>query len=199
MTSMFHDGMRVLQDEFDGRRTADALEARRRHRDFWPEEVALIGETPFFFIATGHGEAMDCSYRGGMPGFVRVVGPHVLEWPEYDGNSMYRTLGNLTLNPRVGLLFMRFDGASLRIRMTGNARLLRDAATLARHHAARAVVRFEADYVYPNCPRYIPAMRLETASRFNPAPGHTPPPPEWKTRDYIRDTLPRDDPHRAGE
>lgn len=196
---MFHDGMRALQEEFDGRRTADALEARRRHRDFWPEEVALITETPFFFIATGHAQAMDCSYRGGAPGFVQVTGAHTLEWPEYDGNSMYRTLGNLTQNPRVGLLFMRFDGVSLRIRMTGNAQLLRDAATLSRHHAARAVVRFEADYVYPNCPRYIPAMSLAEQSRFNPTPGHTPPPPEWKSRDYIRDTLPRDDPHRGME
>ena len=196
MTSMFHDGMRAMQDVFDGRRTADALEVRRKHRDFWPEEVALIEATPFFFVASGHGEAMDCSYRGGEPGFVHIVGPAALEWPEYDGNSMYRTLGNIMRHPRVGLLFMRFDGVSLRARMTGDATILRDRAALARHHGARAVVRFEADYAYPNCPRYIPALAAGEGSPFNPAPGRTPPAPAWKARDYIRDTLPRDDPHR---
>lgn len=197
MESMYHDGMRELQDAFDGRRVADALESRRKHRDFWPEEIELFTSVPFFFIATAHGEAVDCSFRGGAPGFVKVVGPSTLEWPEYDGNSMYRTAGNILRSPRIGLLFIRFDATANRTRLTGDATLLRDEAARARHAGARSVIRFETDYVYPNCPRYIPEMRLVTPSPHPPAPGHAPPPPAWKARDYIRDALPRDDAHRA--
>ena len=143
--SMFHPGMRALQDEFDGRRVADALEAHRKHRDFLPDEVELITSVPFFFVASHYADAVDCSFKGGVPGFVQVVGPAALEWPEYDGNSMYRTLGNIALSPRVGLLFIRFDGASTLTRMTGDASLVRDAETLARHHGAKSVVRFQAE------------------------------------------------------
>ena len=194
--SMFHPGMRALQDQFDGRRVADALEKHRKHRDFLPNEIELITSVPFFFVASHYADAVDCSFKGGVPGFVQVVGPAALEWPEYDGNSMYRTLGNIALSPRVGLLFIRFDGASTLTRMTGDATLVRDAETLARHHGAKSVVRFQADYVYPNCPRYIPELQMVAPSVHPPAPGHVPPPPAWKSRDYIRDVLPANDPHR---
>ncbi|HYZ33196.1 MAG TPA: pyridoxamine 5'-phosphate oxidase family protein [Crenalkalicoccus sp.] len=197
MTSMFHDGMRALQDAFDGRRVADALEAHRRHREFWPEEIALITSASFFFLATAHGDAVDCSFKGGNPGFVQVVAPAAVEWPDYDGNSMYRSLGNILRSPRCGLLFLRMDGSSNRLRMTGDARILRDAGALARHHGAKCVVRFEAEYVFPNCPRYLPEMALQRPSPHPPAPGHAPPAPAWKSRDCIRDALPQDDPHRA--
>ncbi len=194
---MFHDGMRALQDEFDGRRVADALEARRKHREFWAGDIALIAEASFFFVASHHGDAVDCSFKGGMPGFVQVVGPAALEWPDYDGNSMYRTLGNISRSARIGLLFIRFDGASDLLRMTGDATLLRDAEVLSRHHGAKSVVRFEADYIFPNCPRYIPELRQAAASPHPPAPGVTPPAPAWKSRDYLRGELPAGDPHRA--
>jgi len=193
---MFHDGMRALQDEFDGRRVADALERHRKHREFLPDDIALITSVPFFFVASHWSDAVDCSFKGGVPGFVQVVGPAALEWPDYDGNSMYRTLGNIARSPRVGLLFIRFDGASTLLRMTGDARLVRDAATLARHHGAKSVVWFQADYVYPNCPRYIPDLQMVTASPHSPTPGTTPPAPAWKARDYIRNELPAGDPHR---
>ncbi len=195
--SMFHAGMRALQDEFDGRRVADALETHRKHREFLSGEVELITSAPFFFVASHYADTVDCSFKGGVPGFVQVVGPAALEWPEYDGNSMYRTLGNIALSPRVGLLFIRFDAVSTITRMTGDATLLRDAGTLARHHGAKSVVRFQADYVYPNCPRYIPELRMVAPSVHPPVPGHVPPPPAWKSRDYIRDELPANDPHKG--
>ena len=102
----YHDGMRELQDRFDGRRVADALATHRRRWDFWPEDRVMIEAAPFFFIATSFGDYTDCSMRSGMPGFVKITGPGTIEFPEYDGNSMYRTLGNISRNPRVGLLFV---------------------------------------------------------------------------------------------
>jgi uncharacterized protein len=108
----YHDGMRSLQDRFDGRRVADALAAHRVRHDFWDEDRPMIEQASFFFIASSFGEFVDCSMRSGVPGFVQIVGPGMLEFPEYDGNSMYRTLGNISRNPNVGLLFVKFDGKS---------------------------------------------------------------------------------------
>ena len=100
----FHEGMRDFQDRFDGRRVAEAIEAKRKHYEFWDDEKALIESSPFFFIATSWQDYADCSIRSGDPGFVRITGPNVIEFPEYDGNSMYRTIGNIAKNPNVGLL-----------------------------------------------------------------------------------------------
>lgn len=192
----FHEGMRELQDRFDGRRVADAIETHRKHYAFSDEDRELIAASPFFFIATSWGEYTDCSMKSGDPGFVRVTGEGWLEYPEYDGNSMYRTLGNIARNPPVGLLFVRFDGQSRRMRINGRATIHDDAATLAAHYGARLVVRIECE-IYPNCPRYVPDLVGQRASPHVPRPGQgTPPAPEWKQRDYLRPLLPADDPHR---
>ena len=190
----YHDGMRALQDRFDGRRVADALAAHRRRYDFWPEDRALIESAPFFFIATSYGDYTDCSMRAGMPGFVKITGPGVLEFPEYDGNSMYRTLGNIGRNPSIGLLFVKFDGKTLRVRINGHATIHDNAESLARHHAAKLVVRVECE-LYSNCPRSVHDLRTGTLSPYLPRPGYHTPKPEWKGRDYIRDILPAGDPH----
>lgn len=192
----FHDGMRQMQDQFDGRRTAEAIETHRKHADFWPDEAELIAQARFFFVASAWGDYVDCSIKSGDPGFVKIVAPGVLEYPEYDGNSMYRTLGNMRMNPNVGLLFVPLDGASRRIRINGRASLHTGADALARHHGAKVVVRVECE-IYPNCPRYLPDLVHGTVSPHVPRAGEpAPPAPEWKSRDYIRDLLPHDDPHR---
>ncbi|HET6235034.1 MAG TPA: pyridoxamine 5'-phosphate oxidase family protein [Acetobacteraceae bacterium] len=192
----YHDGMRALQDQFDGRRVADGLAAHRRRYDFWDDDRALIESAPFFFVATSYGDYVDCSMRSGMPGFVKIVGPGTLEYPEYDGNSMYRTLGNISRNPNVGLLFVKFDGKTYRIRVNGQATILDDADTLARHHAAKVVVRVVCE-LYSNCPRAVHDLASGELSAYLPRRGYDTPAPEWKSRDYIRDILPKDDPHRG--
>ena len=123
--AFYHDGMRALQDRFDGRRVADRLAEHRRRWDFWDDDRVLIENTPFFFIATSYGDYTDCSMRSGMPGFVKIVAPGTIEFPEYDGNSMYRTLGNISRNPNVGLLFVKFDGKTYRVRINGRATIHR--------------------------------------------------------------------------
>jgi Pyridoxamine 5'-phosphate oxidase len=193
----YHEGMSELQDQFDGRRVAEAIERHRKHYEFWDDEKALIETSPFFFIATSWNDYIDCSVKSGDPGFVKVAGPNVIEYPEYDSNSMYRTLGNISRNPNVGLLFVRFDGKSLRMRINGRASILEDAGAIGRHFGAKVVVRIECE-IYPNCPRYVPDLAGATASPYVPREGQSaPPPPEWKQRDYIRDILPAGDPHAA--
>ena len=191
----YHGGMRDFQDRFDGRRVADQLAAHRRRYDFWPDDRLMIEAAPFFFVATSHGEYVDCSMKSGVPGFVKIVAPGTIEFPEYDGNSMYRTLGNIRRNPNVGLLFVKFDGKSTRIRINGHATILDDADSLTRHHAAKLVVRVVCE-LYSNCPRAVHDLANGDLSRYVPRPGYDPPAPEWKSRDYIADILPDGDPHR---
>lgn len=193
--AFYHDGMRALQDRFDGRRVADRLAAHRRRYDFWDDDRVMIETAAFFFIATSFGDYTDCSMRSGMPGFVKIVGAGIIEFPEYDGNSMYRTLGNISRNPNVGLLFVKFDGKTARIRINGHARILDDAEAQARHHAAKLVVRVECE-MFSNCPRAVHDLESGGLSGYLPRPGYEPPAPEWKSRDYIRDILPANDPHR---
>ena len=128
---------------------------------------------------------------------MKITGRDTLEFPEYDGNNMYRTLGNIARNPHVGLLFVRFDGKSFRTRVRGKATIHDDAETMARHHGAKVVVRVQCE-IFPNCPRYVPDLMsgVEPASNpFTPRPGYEPPPPEWKSRDYLKDVLSKFDPH----
>jgi predicted pyridoxine 5'-phosphate oxidase superfamily flavin-nucleotide-binding protein len=198
MSRLFHRGNRELQDRFDGRRVADALEAHRRTDSFLPEHVAVIEAAAFFFLATAAEGAVDCSFKGGPPGFVRVTGPAELEWPDYDGNSMYLSLGNIRLSPAIGMLFIpAFDGRSRRLRLRGRATLVEDAARIAAIPGAQRLVRVAVTDIFPNCPRYIPDLASATPSAHLPRPDGSQPAPEWKTRDYIRPILPRDDPHRG--
>lgn len=194
--AFYHEGMRALQDRYDGRRVADTLEKHRKHYDFWEDERDLIETAQFFFIASAWGDFTDCNIRSGDPGFVKIVAPGVIEYPEYDGNSMFRTLGNISKNPNVGLLFVKFDGKSRRIRINGKASIHDDRESLDRHVGAKLVVRIACE-IYPNCPRYIPNLAEDDASPYTPREGAgTPPAPEWKQRDYIRDILPEGDPHK---
>lgn len=194
--SMFHEGHRALQDRFDGRRVADALEKHRRLAAFGPEHVAMIEAAAFFFLATAHRDSVDCSFKGGAPGFVRVTGPAELEWPDFDGNSMYRSLGNMLRSPNVGLLFIRFGGRSDRLRVNGPARIVDDHPRLPEYPGAKVMVRLDAREIFPNCPRYIPDLAAARASEYLPdgrGPGKR---PAWKDRDYIAPILPESDPHR---
>ena len=106
----YHDGSRRLQDQFDTRRVADRLHEVQVHSVFVPEDRALIESARMFFLATADAQGRpDCSYKGGLPGFVRIVDERTLAFPDYNGNGMYRSLGNVLLNRSVALLFIDFE------------------------------------------------------------------------------------------
>lgn len=194
--SMYHEGHRAMQDRFDGRRVADALEKHRRLDELGPDQIALIEGAQFFFLATAHGDSVDCSFKGGPEGFVKVTSPTGLEWPDFDGNSQYRSLGNMMLSPNVGLLFIRFNGSSHRLRVNGPVTLSYDHPRLTDYPGAKAMISLEAREIFPNCPRYIPDLASGTPSEYLPQSGQAVPKPAWKDRDYIKDLLPEHDPHR---
>ncbi|MGI9521197.1 MAG: pyridoxamine 5'-phosphate oxidase family protein [Hyphomicrobiaceae bacterium] len=186
---MYHSGMRELQNRYGDQKVADALEKHRKHLEFTQVDREFIESLPFFFLATSWRDAVDCSMKSGHPGFLRVVGANQVEWPDYDGNRMYRSLGNIVRNPSVGLLFVQFDGESTRIRMTGKAQIVEDPSAFEDLPGAKRLIRVTADYIYYNCPRSVPQMEMVKHSPYLPREGYTPPQPEWKSRDYIRDII----------
>lgn len=191
MSQTYHAGMRELQDRFDTRRLADRLDERLGRAAFRPDDQAFIESRTLFFIATADAEGRpDCSYKGGLPGFVRVVAPDQLEFPSYDGNGQFRSLGNVLANPAVGLLFIDFESPR-RLRVNGQATLLDDPEALARHHGAQLVVRVRALRIFPNCPRYIHRSTAGEASADVPRPGHEPPAAAWKSMPILADVLPQ--------
>src|SRR5256885_2124536 len=124
---MFHDGNRRLQDTFESRRIADRLEEKLTRTAFSDGDRAFIEGTMYFFLATADGEGRpDCSFKGGLPGFVRVVGPGELAFPVYDGNGMFKSLGNILVNPNVGMLFIDLAEKPRRLRVNGVAAFSRD-------------------------------------------------------------------------
>jgi predicted pyridoxine 5'-phosphate oxidase superfamily flavin-nucleotide-binding protein len=191
---LYNDGSRELQERFQTRRLADRLQEVIAHAVFTDADRTFIESRPMFFLATADAEGRpDCSYKGGRPGFVRVIGPGTLAFPSYDGNGMFKSLGNLLVNPHVGLLFIDFESPK-RLRVNGRASVSTEDPLLAEFVGAQLVVRVEAEAVFPNCPRYVHRMQLLEESTYAPCEGHTPPVPEWKTRPVFRDVLPPGDP-----
>ena len=196
---MYHDGARRLQDRFETRALADRLEERLARDAFSDEDRAFIESRPFFFLATADAAGHpDCSYKGGRPGFARVLDPRTLVFPSYDGNGMFRSLGNLLVNPSVHLLFIDFEQPK-RLRVSGRATLQEDDALLAGFPGAQLMVRVEPTVIFPNCPRYIHEMRLVEESVYAPAEGYTPPIPAWKKFPELREVLPPGDPAADGD
>jgi uncharacterized protein len=186
---LYHDGNRSLQDRFDTRRLADRIEERLVHETIDDDDRAFIEARDMFFIATADAEGRpQCSYKGGDPGFVRVLDEHTLAFPVYDGNGMYLTAGNALANPDVGLLFIDFEGRR-RLRLNGVAEVVADDPLLADYPEAQLVVRVRATEVFPNCPRYVHHYELVERSRFVPRDECRTPVPAWKTREWASDVL----------
>jgi predicted pyridoxine 5'-phosphate oxidase superfamily flavin-nucleotide-binding protein len=198
-TPMYHDGMRYFQDRFDTRRLADRLEQVRHHTTFKEDYRKFIERSAFFYLATTDAEGWpDCSYKGGLPGFVRIVDAHTLAFPSYDGNGMFRSLGNIRVNPRVGMLFIDFERPK-RLRVNGEASVHEDDELMETFPGAQLIVRVHAERVFPNCPRYIHTMELVEQSKYSPQLDYVPPVPEWKVQPDIKDALPPGDPARDVE
>ena len=193
----YHDGMRELQERYEGREVPDRLEQHRMRTAFNDEDVECIETSPFFFLSTATAESVDCSYKGGEPGFVRVTGPNSLAWPDYDGNRMYRSLGNILRNPRIGLLFIRFDGKMFnnarRLRVNGMAEIDDTKEAIKQIHGAKRLIRVTVEHIFTNCPRYIPKLSLQEESEYLPREGYTPPDPAWKSMPFMKDLFDREE------
>jgi predicted pyridoxine 5'-phosphate oxidase superfamily flavin-nucleotide-binding protein len=196
MASGYHHGSRSLQDRFDTRALADRIDSLLVSDSVSDGDRAFIEQRDMFFLATADAEGRPtCSYKGGEPGFVRVLDPHTIAFPSYDGNGMYLSAGNVLVNPEIGMLFIDFERGH-RMRLEGTASIHSDDALLADYPEAQFVVRVGTRAVYPNCPRYIHRYELVRRSRFVPRDDCPTPVPEWKRSDWALDALPEHDPAR---
>lgn len=193
---MYHDESRRLQDRFDTRRLADRLVEKRVRTSFNDEDRNFIESQRMFFLATTDADGFpDCSYKGGDPGFVRVLDERTLVFPSYDGNGMFKSLGNIVANPAIGMLFLSFEQPK-RLRVNGTAVVSSDDEAMALFPGAQLLVRVTPRHIFPNCPRYIPKMQIVEPSPYVPRPGCSAPIPKWKTWPHFNEVLPAGDPAR---
>lgn len=187
---LYHDGNRQLQDAFESRRISDRLEEKLARREFTADDCSFIEGAIYFFIATADGQGRpDCSFKGGPAGFVRVTGPSELAFPDYDGNGMFKSLGNVVVNANVGLLFIDMHERPRRLRVNGTAQVHRDDPLLEETVGAQLIVRVAASAIFPNCPRYIPKMTLVEPSIYIPQAGCDPIEPAWKGFEIFKDAV----------
>ncbi|MFN0096153.1 MAG: pyridoxamine 5'-phosphate oxidase family protein [Dehalococcoidia bacterium] len=193
MAYEWNDGERTIQARFDTTRLADRVsQLTRDHID--DNDRAFIEARDMFFLASVDARGnVDCGYKGGDPGFVRVLDPKTLAFPSYDGNGQFMGAGNILTNGKVGLLFIDFERAR-RMRVNGTATIDFEDPLVAEFPEALFVVRVHAEEVFPNCPRYIHKMELVERSEFVPRSGCETPEPDWKG--HFEDALPAADQER---
>lgn len=188
---MFHQGNRELQEKFGSTKLADRLVERLHHSEFTDDDKAFIESLEYFFLATSDAAGRtDCSFKGGAPGFVRVIRPDLLVWPDYDGNGMFKSLGNIAANSHVGLLFVRMGDTPKRLRCNGTAQIVFDDPLMSEFAGAQALIRVTPVDIFPNCPRYIPDPVNARPSVYIPHAGKTPVEPGWKNNPAWSDVVP---------
>ena len=194
MSAFYTEGQRALQDQFHTTKMADLLQQVIVHTEVQDAERAFIESRDMFFLATVDGKGQPtCSYKGGDPGFVKVVDPKTLVFPIYDGNGMYLSLGNVATTALVGLLFIDFETPH-RLRVQGSATVERPGAALDSYPGADMLVRVAVSEIFVNCSRYVHRYQRVAASRYVPRAGCETPFAEWKRIDLVQEALPpRDD------
>jgi predicted pyridoxine 5'-phosphate oxidase superfamily flavin-nucleotide-binding protein len=188
---LYHEGNCELQARFGSIALANRLLEKTHRTAFTEADKAFIESLPFFFLATAdaHGQP-DCSFKGGAPGFAKVLAPDLLIYPDYDGNGMFKSLGNVRSNPQVGLLFIAMTERPKRLRVLGTAELSFDDPLLANVPGGQILVRIRPSHVFPNCPRYIPDLKGDAPSVYVPEAGRTPVEPKWKGSPDFKDVVP---------
>lgn len=168
-------------------------EARVVLTEIPPEHKAFIESRDMFFLSTiDHQGRPTVSYKGGDPGFVRVLDNKTVAFPSYDGNGMFYSMGNLVGNHHVGMLFINFEKPH-RLRLQGVASIDDGDPLLPEFPEAQRVVRVMVTEIFRNCPRYVHRYKKIQPSEFVPhSTGVTPLAP-WKRVDDVQTSLPARD------
>ncbi len=188
MLQEYNTGQRDLQDRFDTRRLADRLDEATSN-EIGDSYRAFVESRDMFFLATADIDGRpQCSYKGGEPGFVRVLDVDTIAFPVYDGNGMFLSMGNVGVNPNVGILFIDFERGT-RLRFNGVATIDDDDPLTASYPGAQFVVRVRGEAVFANCRRYVHRYELVERSIFVPTESAQPPVPDWKRDPWFEGTL----------
>ena len=189
---------RKLQDRFDTRNLADAELQAIVHDELSDMDKGFISGSEMFWLASVDDKgAPTVSYKGGAPGFVNIIDGRTLVFPNYDGNGMYFSMGNIASTSEIGMLFMSFE-VPARLRVQGLATLTDDKTMVGRFAGAQFAVKVDITALITNCPRYIPKMQRVNSSRYVPdAVTGAQPIPGWKRIDVIQGALPKRDQNKA--
>ncbi|MDR3464099.1 MAG: pyridoxamine 5'-phosphate oxidase family protein, partial [Beijerinckiaceae bacterium] len=194
----FTDAQREVQDRAGSRPMADRLEAVLVHDRLTAADAAFVARQNMVFLATNDAhDQPQCSYKGGARGFVSVIDDETLAFPDYDGNGMHLSIGNIDDTRRVALLFVDFEKQA-RMRVLGRASAHERDALLASYPGASRIVRVHVDSVFSNCPRYVHKMQLVEESAYVPTDGGGAPDPSWKRLNAVADVLAPEDRDLAG-
>jgi predicted pyridoxine 5'-phosphate oxidase superfamily flavin-nucleotide-binding protein len=189
MSRIYGDQHRVFQDMFDSRRMADRIEEIAVKTNFEELEKTFIESRDMFFLSSiDHRGRPTVSYKGGDPGFVRVIDENTLAFPSYDGNGMHFSMGNINLNHEIGMLFIDFEKPH-RVRVQGTATVSADDELKSLWTEAELVVRVELSELWQNCPRYVHRYEKVKPSRYVPREDTETPLCEWKRIDGMQDVL----------
>lgn len=199
MSEMFGAQHRALQDEFDTRRLADLIEGGFVHKEVDDAAKAFVESRDMFFLATvDHRGQPTVSYKGGDPGFVKVVDSRTIAFPFYDGNGMFYSWGNIVGNAKIGMLFIDFQTPN-RLRVQGTARVNMNDPLMMQYVEAQGIVRVTVEGVWPNCPRYVHRMEKVKTSRYVPRAACETPMAGWKRIDIVQDALPAREKGKAAQ
>jgi predicted pyridoxine 5'-phosphate oxidase superfamily flavin-nucleotide-binding protein len=197
MSDFYGTSHRKLQDQFDTRRIADKIDELAIHSELGDMDKAFIETRDMFWLASvDHQGRPTVSYKGGDPGFVRVVDPRTIVFPLYDGNGMFYSAGNVATYGKLGMLFMDLERPN-RLRVQGEATVSDSDPLLASFHEAQLLVRVCVTQVWPNCPRYVQRYQKVQASKYVPRTDCTTPLAGWKRIDMLQADLPGKDQGRA--
>lgn len=193
MSNLYGEKHRELQDHFQTRKMADRIEESIVSDSLSDQGKAFIESRDMFFLSTvDHQGRPTVSYKGGNPGFMRVLDDHTLVFPNYDGNGMFFSMGNIGGNANVGLLLMDFENP-FRMRIQGTASAQSEDPLLAEYPEADMIIRVAVSQTWINCPRYIHKYQRLATSRYVPQAACETPYAEWKRIDYLQDVLPPKD------
>jgi len=161
------------------------------------EDQLFIEGRDMFFLSTVDEEGRPTvSYKGGDPGFVKVVNKNTIAFPDYDGNGMFYSLGNIASSAYVGMLFINFEKPE-RLRVQGTATVSDDDPLIDEYKEVKFMVRVKVDAAWINCPRYVHRMQKVKKSRYVPREDSQTPLAGWKRIDIVQSVLPARDKGRA--
>jgi uncharacterized protein len=193
MTKIYGDQHRAIQDAFGTKNLADRVNEIIVATEIADDRKGFIESRDMFFLTTiEHRGYPTCSYKGGNPGFVRVLDSKTLAFPSFDGNGMFLSMGNITANNKIGMLFIDFETPH-RLRIHGTASIDQHDSLIAEFHDAQLVVRVAVTEIFINCPRYIHKYQRIDTSKYIPQDGCATPPAQWKRINAVQDVLPERD------
>ncbi|MDG2251763.1 MAG: pyridoxamine 5'-phosphate oxidase family protein [Gammaproteobacteria bacterium] len=189
MEQFYTEAQRTLQNEFSTRDLAERIKEAVVTEILSDQQAAFIHSRNMFYLSTVDELGYpSCSYKGGDIGFVRVIDPKTLVFPNYDGNGMFMSTGNIQAKSKIGLLFIDFQTPQ-RIRVRGEAKCIKEGPVLKSYPGANLAVELTISNVWVNCPRYIHRMNLSDQSPYIPAKDGTIPLALWKRVDLVQDVI----------